>query len=214
MASKQLLIALNDFKASLVVYLNSCETTVGKQLEESVNDLVEKKDKELLAKYPIYASIKKKQEDPKYDPEYGPCPVYTLDEQVFLDSKIYQQFVNLGMKSPIGNEKFQKAFYNRLKKYIRGVPESEGGASKDEIKIFQEADMKIWPTGEAYFGKKKTGETGAIAVITYDSEYYSILEGYYGYDLAEQFIKPLRERLEALGYYSEPYDSGVWIIIK
>lgn len=205
MVSKQLLIALNDFKASFGVYLKASETAIGKQLDSAVNEMMDKKEKELLSKYPIFSSVLKKLEDS--DPEYGRCPVYTKEEEAFMNSKPYQEFIELATKSPFGNEKFQKDLFCRLKKWIRGT----GTISPDEQKIFDSTEMTIWPSGEAFHGK---GKSRAVATITYDADVYSIIEGYYGYDLADNLIQPFKERLEKLGYYYEPYDYGVWDIYK
>lgn len=188
------------------------EGTIDRKSWKKKQDALEKQLKE---KYPMWESFNKKS---LANVDRKSPLSFTPEEKKIENSSLYKKYLNsFGEES---NERYEKC--QEWGKKISQLPitwdekgrmrEDTSSLTKKEQEALKNAEMTIWNKRTDFFGDKaKDHWAKNFPVLTFDSDFYSVLEGYWGY--GDTYNKPtcrLDYRLGKLGCSYEPHNYGVW----
>ena len=190
-----LLQAIFDFKTELVLLIDEDDFPEIKQIELKWSQ----KNRELENRFSAESTMFKQIVD-KLDENYRP----TAEEKTFMDGPMWKAWTD----TYLGEEREKKAAKKVIAQRIKS-----GNATLSDLKALEGAEFHIWPTHTSFYKKPSEGSAGDLPVITFDAEYYAVLNGYYGshgQDIVQRFNKTIKR----LGYGVEAENYSVWDIYK
>ncbi len=199
---KRIVKALHDFKADMVSFYHF-------DINDEKTEEYERKAHEAetnIAEHPIYKEIMRKGIEADQGDHFDKIE-NTDEEEEFMKTNPY--YIEM-MKNIAEQSKYEGIKRDEFAKRLK-----HGKASPEEQLGFDNAEMKIWENSEEFFGSEKNYHDNP-PMITFDSVYYEILNGYWGWDFAEEFTNPLNEKLGSIGdgYHIEPYDYSTWVVVQ
>lgn len=191
----RLLQAIFDFKTELVLLIDGDKFPEVQAIEKKWRVINNDLEMRLAAQYPIFAKL-----IDKLDENYKPTP----EERIFMDGSVWKQWTDTYDGEEAEKKVMTKVIAQRIK---------SGGATPSDTHVLEQVEFNIWPTHESFHGKKSEGASGSLPVITFDAEYYEVLNGYYG-SYGQDIVQRFHEHLERLGYGVEPNNYSAWDIYK